>query len=341
MSTRISTMDLVNRAMRFITSDVGEPTLRALVQDAIVQADRELRDSVSSKPLHWLTHPYDGLRTQYYAEISAITQADPGVITAQSSNDDITGHGFRDNSTDHQDIVVIDSIGGMEELNTRIYLLEYVNSTTFTLKTLDGLDAVATTNYTEYTSGGIVYCIGLVLNTTLILANVSDKWDFKRVLPSPRFDGYPTAPIPENEVNDTTFWTDVSSARRPERWREWINVTESGTQAHYLFWYPAANQQYNLEFIYEKDIADISVFTKTTYPFHPAEIHDILWKGALAQLVGDNEKAKRSSDKVIATQLEVLFAQKWTREWEDGKKRAREYSKFLRGERGGLSGVRA
>ena len=343
MSTRIDTLTLVDKAMRFITGNLQQDTLRALVEDAIIQADRELRDGGDpANPLHWLTHPFDGIRTQYYAYISAITQGDPGIFTAQSINSsEITGHGFRDNSSDHTDIVIVDGIDAMDELNRRIYLLEYIDSTTFSLKTLDGLDAVNTTNYTEYSDGGIVCCAGLQFDTDIILDNVSDEWGFKRVLPSPKFDGYPTDPIGQRIVDNEKGWMDISNAQRPKKWREWINMTVSGTEAHCLLWYPPVDQPYNLEFLYEKDIADIATFTTKTYPFHPAEANDLLWKGALAQLVGDAERAKRGSDKVIATQLEVLFAQKWTREWEIGKTRLREYSESLKGGRGQMSGVRA
>lgn len=73
--------------------------------------------------------------------ITAITQASPGVITSNS-------HGFSDG-----DEIYIDGVGGMIELNGRNYRVAGATSNTFTLTNLFG-DAIDTTNFTAYTSGG-------------------------------------------------------------------------------------------------------------------------------------------------------------------------------------------
>ena len=73
--------------------------------------------------------------------ITAITKANPGVLTSNS-------HGFSNG-----DEVFIDSVGGMTELNGRNYLIANSTTNTFTLTDLFGV-AVNTTNFTTFTSGG-------------------------------------------------------------------------------------------------------------------------------------------------------------------------------------------
>jgi hypothetical protein len=73
--------------------------------------------------------------------ITAITKANPGVVTSAS-------HGFGNG-----DEVYVDSIGGMTELNGRNYLVANVTTNTFTLQDLFG-NNIDTTSFTTYTSGG-------------------------------------------------------------------------------------------------------------------------------------------------------------------------------------------
>ena len=73
--------------------------------------------------------------------ITAITKANPGVLTSNS-------HGFSNG-----DEVFIDNVGGMTELNGRNYLIANSTTNTFTLTDLFGV-AVNTTNFTTFTSGG-------------------------------------------------------------------------------------------------------------------------------------------------------------------------------------------
>jgi hypothetical protein len=73
--------------------------------------------------------------------ITGVTQADPGVITSNS-------HGFSDG-----DEIYIDSVAGMTELNGRNYRVANATTNTFTLTNLFG-DAIDTTDFTAYTSGG-------------------------------------------------------------------------------------------------------------------------------------------------------------------------------------------
>ncbi len=73
--------------------------------------------------------------------ITGITQASPGVVT-------IASHGLANG-----DVVRLASISGMTELNDTDYTVAGVTTNTFTLVDSDG-DAVNTSAYTAYTSGG-------------------------------------------------------------------------------------------------------------------------------------------------------------------------------------------
>ena len=73
--------------------------------------------------------------------ITAITQASPGVLTSNS-------HGFSNG-----DEIYIDSVGGMVELNNRNFKVANAAANTFQLTDLFG-NAIDTTNFTAFTSGG-------------------------------------------------------------------------------------------------------------------------------------------------------------------------------------------
>ena len=86
--------------------------------------------------------------------ITAITQANPGVITTGSA------HGYSAG-----DRVLISDVNGMTQLNGKIYTVGTTTSTTFQLRDDDNAN-VDTTNYTAYASGGIVRksFTGIVIN---------------------------------------------------------------------------------------------------------------------------------------------------------------------------------
>lgn len=74
--------------------------------------------------------------------ISAITQANPGVLT-------VVGHGYNTG-----DEVSISSIFGMTELNNQRFIVEVITVDTFSLKDQVTLVAIDTTGFTAYSSGG-------------------------------------------------------------------------------------------------------------------------------------------------------------------------------------------
>lgn len=86
----------------------------------------------------------DGGRvTESDVVITGITKANPGVVTA-------VAHGFSNG-----DWVYISAVGGMTQVNGKIFKVANVATDTFELKTVDGTN-VNTSSYTTYTSGGTV-----------------------------------------------------------------------------------------------------------------------------------------------------------------------------------------
>lgn len=69
--------------------------------------------------------------------ITAITQANPGVVTS-------TSHGLVSG-----DVVKINGVAGMTEVNSGVFIVEFLSSSTFSLVDTN------TTDYAAYTSGGL------------------------------------------------------------------------------------------------------------------------------------------------------------------------------------------
>ncbi len=74
--------------------------------------------------------------------ISAITKANPAVVTA-------TSHGY-----ENGDEVLISSVGGMTEVNGKRFLVADKTTNTFELQDKDGVD-INSSGFTTYTSGGV------------------------------------------------------------------------------------------------------------------------------------------------------------------------------------------
>jgi hypothetical protein len=233
---------------------------------------------------------------------------------------------------------------GMGMLNERFYLLDYVDADTFSLDTIDGLNDVDTSDMYEYSSGGIVYHAGFKLDTTIIEADVDSEWTFGEVIPyGVTVDGFPCTPVGQFDIDNRYPLRKTGFASRPKHYFYWQHHqtygTSSPTIGHYLFLLPVAATEYNVKISYRKEVPAISTWTTSAYPPHPISVHSALWKGALAKLVGDAKKLQRSSERTIATQVEVLFAQRWQEEWAQAKIETFNLHRKLIGECGGMGGV--
>lgn len=319
----ISNKDQIWKAKRFILSDLTKQGFDDLIKDAIISANREINDLGGVKPLAWNREVYDEIFTRYYAQISAITQASPGVITAETVDPDVDDNtGFSTN-----DIVYISSVNGMERLNDRLYLWERITDTTGKLKTLDGQSEIDTSGYEEYDSGGHIYHAGIILPHSTI--QPSNSWTIRRVY-DVLFDMQPGCNPISEAVAKENGW--IAPGGRPRKWRYQqytYSTFTSSNRKHYLFWYKFPSQRYNCRVLIEKSYPDISTWGSSNYPYLPVDLHDFVWHRALANLATHAEKQKRRSTGIKDgvqgdnTKIEILHANYWI------NKRLEEETKIL------------
>ncbi len=310
MSTPLTTEDLLFKCREIALKDPTKEHLDHVIEDAIQTSSREIANLGGPLPMAWNRETYDEIFTRYYATISAITIADPGVITAESIDPDLSSdHGFQ-----NDDFVYIDGIAGPTRLNRRIYRATRVSATKLTLQTLDDQDDISTSGYEAWTGGGTIYHVGLVLPSGTIIP--SDDWTINRVW-DVNFDKFPgSKPITEERVIAEDW---LSRGGRPERWRyqkyTYSDFTTSNIE-HWLFWYGLPGSRYNVEVKLEKTYPDITTFDNSTYPPHPIELHDYIWHRALANLATQTERARRGGVRSDGTafdntKIEIVNAQYW------------------------------
>ena len=354
MSTPISNQKLLAKCREFIVSDNVTESLDENIKNALITASREISNLGGDKPLAWLRGEYSELFTRFYATISAITQASPGVITADSTDPDIgTAHGF---STG--DLAYILGVYGMERLNARYYIVTSASDTTLTLTQLDGNNAINTTDYDEYDSGGFIYHAGILLPHATIQptaaqeSTASYRWKIKTVW-GMQVDGNVVYPISDEEAksggvgnSSGVGWYNYGGVRYSpggtwndpvgtlERFRYWRKAASNLTDyTHYVRFYPPLNNRYNLTALIEKAYPDLSVWKGNVYPPHPPEIHDFIWHRALANLVTNAEKQRRQSKdgSRLMGQIEVLYAKMWQSKKVEDERTIKKFSRQLLG----------
>lgn len=311
MITPISNEALLEKCREFIVADRVREGLNPAIKDALISANREIANLGGYQPLAWMRHYYDELFSRVYAGISDITQADPGVITAESEDPDISdNHGF---VTD--DVVWIQGIAGMERLNCRFFLVTKITDTTLSLKQLDNENVIDTTDYEEWESGGYIYHAGIKLPADTIepQAGKDDyKWKIKRVW-KVTTDGRPVDPASEETMKSDPAMREV--AGDIYNWRYWrrMSHTDPTSYDHFILWAPPVSTRHVIGASIEKGFPDLSTWTTAVSPPHPPEVHDFVWHRALANLITNAEKQRRESKsgERIMGQIEVLFAQRW------------------------------
>lgn len=342
MASAITNHELLWKCKEFVQSDATKESLDASIKNALITANREISELGGYQPLAWLRQSYDELFTRAYASISAITQASPAVVTAESQDEDISSNtGF---STG--DIAWIEGVNGMDRLNYRRFILTSASDTTLTLTQLDGNHAINSSSYDEYDSGGYVYHAGILLPASSIEPTESEqsksayRWTIGDVW-GVSFDGIPADPIAEeSHLKDPNK---VRPSGRPgyfRYWRKaWTELAGVGTAFDHYVLFPPCNQRYNVTVHLKKsypDLGDWEVGDKV-YPPHPPEIHDCIWQWALAEMVSNTEKQRRevrdAERPTMMSRIEVLYAQKWVAKQEKNKRFILNFSKRMLGEK--------
>lgn len=338
----MSNKTLLEKCREFIVADPTTQAVDTLIKNALITANREIFTLDGATPLAWARETYDESFTRVHAEITGITQANPGVITASEIDTDLSDdHGFYTN-----DIVWIDGIDGMDRLNRRYYIATRASATTLTLTQLDATNAINTTSYDEYSSGGKVCHVGLILPKASIeptaaqISTADYRWTIKRVW-DVTFDGYSATPISEEFARERDL---ISLAGgRPEYWR-YRQYFRGGPDSltHALFWYGWASNKINIAVHIEKEYPDLSDWDGNIYPPHPADVHDCIWHRALADLATNAEKQRReSSEGRLMGQIEILYAQMWNQKKIEDEQMIRNLSRNMIGEMPHYGGMRA
>lgn len=249
-------------------------------------------------PLYWLVDFDDTLASKAPSVISAITAADPGVITTSSA------HGLAVN-----DIISIYSIVGMTELNNRMFRVETVpTATTIDLIDIDEVDAIDTSGYTTYVSGGVINHRGIPLSTT--------GKDVQKVLRCKWHGQEPMTKITEEELEEDTYWWD-DSTELPRRYYHRKKYTTAGAESNHLLWFNCADATYDLRYWFEMRPAKL-VTTATDVPLLPPQFHYMIVAGVLTRLAEQNIQVENQViwPGIYTSQLEQLkqFNRKWYRE---------------------------
>lgn len=341
MASRISNQDLLERCREVIVADPAGNSLDQMIKNALITAVREI-NHLDSKPMAWCRGSYDALFTRASAAITAVTQADPGVFTAESLDTDITGHGFSDD-----DIVFMDGLSddSMDELNHRFFRLHYVGATTFYLHTLDGSDNISTASLDAWSSGGYIYHCGVIIPHSTIQPSTGEtyqQWIIEDVH-GVTFDSEPADPISEEEVLGDEYW--MTPRGTPERWRYWrhdYQTFDPDDVEHFLLFYPPTAQDHNIRLFYQKGYPDLDTWTTAAYPPLPADIHDCVWHRALALLATNAEKQRRESKEGrLMGKIEVLYAQHWKEQTARDEIRILELNRKMLGTRPSRRGFTA
>lgn len=210
--------------------------------------------------LFFLVFPDDSIKAKSSATITGISKAATAVVTAAA-------HGY-----ENGDIVSIGDVGGMTEVNDRIFVVANKAAGTFELNTLDGA-AVASTAYTTYTSGGTIKHRGVTPSTSI-----------ERVL-SASWHGQSTMmePCSERDLEDKASWWDATSTSVPNRYMVRKYYDSEGAEVNRILWFPLPTDNYRLRYWYEQRVSPLSA--DGDVPILPPRFHNLLVTGSLARLI--------------------------------------------------------
>lgn len=329
MASGISNQELLNKCKRYILADPNTESLDDLIKDAIISAEREMA-TLDMVPLAWMRYQYDTERTKYAAIASEITQADPCIVTADSEDPDVTGHGFVTGD------ILLAYGTSVHELNTRKFIAEKIDDDTFYLRDINNLDRLDTSDYTDPGDGWTFYLAGITLPAASIEPGTA--WHINDIS-SVTFDGYASEPVSEDVLH---YRQPAPISGRPSWWKYERFGYQSQANAdvtHRLYFQPTG-QRYNINIEIIKAFDDIDTWDTDAYPPHPPDTHDYIWHKALANLATVAERQRRSFAKagdIIGdnTRIEVLFAEIWSMRAAEDEVKIVELNRRLLGQRAG------
>lgn len=209
------------------------------------------------RPFYWLLRLNEATLTVSEETITAITAANPGVITVDANTSFAAG-----------DIIEPSGIVGMTELNGRTITVASVSSDEITTD-------IDTTNFTAYSSGGTLSHRGISLS------------DIDSVF-SAGWNGYDPAMValsPSEVENDSTYHNEGNTGR-PTHYLYTKNFAAAGTQTDKLLWFPGADDEYRLRYWYVEQATRLAT---TVAPLLPYKHHEAIPAGVITRMIENPE----------------------------------------------------
>ncbi len=254
--------DIVTDVGRAIKQYQTTTDAQALIKSVINQVYlQEILQADKLYPLFWLLTLNDSRRSVASCSVTGITQASPGVVSAD--HDFVAG-----------DIVTLYDIGGMIEAKNRTYKVgTVVAGTSFQLLDLTGA-SVDTSLYTAYTSGGTAVHRGISLASP-VTKMVKGGVNWHGHSPMVEID-----PVALEAGEDQDWWN--SGTGLPERFMHYKQFAAAGTETDMMLWFPGAQQVDYLRYWAQKNVARLSA--STDVPLIPWMFHDAITAGAVVRL---------------------------------------------------------
>lgn len=236
-------------------------------------------------PLFWMMSLNDSRRTVASANVTAVTKANPGVMSTA-------------NSFTSGDIATIYNISGMTELNARtIKVGAGSSSSEIVLTDPETGENIDTSSFTTYTSGGKIVHRGITLPSVESFLDMSFDDENNEEIVDITMDELKSNPI---------WWSDQTS--RPKRWTHRKVFTASGTEQDQLWWFAGSDAAYYLRLWFQKRATRLS--DTTDVPLLPGRFHDAIVAGAITRLSESNVQVENAVvwPAIYAAHLEAIVS---------------------------------
>jgi len=254
-------------------------------------------------PLHWLHAPINN-KLHAPKTITDISSAAAGVVTSAS-------HGFIGG-----EIIAIWDVEGMVEINygyvkfwsnIKLYEVDSVGivANTFKIKDLWG-DAVDTSGYTAYTSGGTIIHHGWSVagSLTSIVRKITDIGIH---------DGSPLDPISWKEITESPDTWISDSGSTPSRFMQYQTFGTDGTAWNYALTFPG-NQEDKMAYLM-LEVTGERLSADTDVPLLPPQFHDTIISGAIVRLAENNVQVENAVIWPGLYKLQIEAIKMANREW--------------------------
>lgn len=254
-------------------------------------------------PLHWLHAPINN-KLHAPKTITDISVAVAGVVTSAA-------HGFIGG-----EIIAIWDVEGMVEINydnirywSNIKLYEVdsagIAANTFKMKDLWG-DAVDTSGYTAYTTGGTILHHGWSVagSITSMIRKITDIGIH---------DGLPLEPISWREITESPDTWISNSSMTPTRFLQFQTFGTTGTAWNYALTFPG-NQENKLAYLM-LEVTGERLETLTDVPLLPPQFHDTIISGCITRLAESNVQVENAVVWPSIYKLQLEAIKTFNREW--------------------------